>query len=255
MSETVKTPETEKPKKEATSLHPDQTPDSAELSALQAVDKPAPGALVPGEVSGEVGGSDIKMPVLRIMQKMSDNPAKLDNGTITVNGDIVVEGEDGAIVTVVSIQKKYEEVVPFGTTPQRFERLEEAIQKGFKLCRSKQDRESGVPLVEESAMVLLACHQPEGAMDRSFPFDIAGTRCIPAMWFLRSYAYGSIAKTIFSKLAFDLRDTELLEARWKITTEERKNSYGVFYVPQIVLQSETNSKEFVEALKKQVNFA
>ena len=104
-------------------------------------------------------------------------------------------------------------------------------------------------------MVLLACHKPEGALDRSFPFDVAGTRCIPAMWFLRSYAYGSIAKTIFSKLAFDLRDSELLEARWRITAEERKNSYGVFYVPQIVLLAENNSKEFVEALKKQVNFA
>jgi hypothetical protein len=196
------------------------------------------------------------MPVLRIMQKMSENPSKLDCGTITVNGDVVVEGENGATVTIVSIQKKYQEILPFGAgMPQRFDKLEEAIAAGFKLCRSKQDRDSGVPLVEEAAIMLLACDQPDGALDRSFPFEIAGRRCVPAIWFLQSYAYGNIAKTVFSKLAFDLRDSDLLEARWRITTEARKNAYGEFFVPQIALLPDSNSKEYAQALREKVNFS
>jgi hypothetical protein len=237
-------------------LHPEATPAQEELRELQAVEKPSVGALVPGEVTGEVGSSDIKLPTLRIMQKMSDNPQNISLGTVTVNGDTVVEGDGETTATIISIQKKYEEILPFGAgIPKRFEKLEEAIKDGFKLCRSKQDRDSGVPLVEETAIVLLVCHQPEGAMDRSFPFELAETRGVPAIWFLRSYAYGNIAKTIFSKLAFDLRGTNLLESRWKITTEKRTNSFGEFYVPHISLLPETNTPEFVTAAKEQVSFA
>lgn len=240
----------------AADLHPEATPAEETLQELQAVDKPGAGALVPGEVTGEIGGSDIKLPTLRIMQKMSDNPNNLPLGTITVNGDVVVEGDGEAVVTIVSIQKKYEEILAFGAgIPKRFEKLEEAIKDGFKLCRSKQDRDSGVPLVEETAIVLLVCHQPEGTMDRSFPFELAETRGVPAVWFLRSYAYGNIAKTIFSKLAFDLRGSDLLEARWKITAEKRSNSYGDFFVPHISLLPDANTKEFAAAVKQQVSFA
>lgn len=248
------TEETKQPDTEVTDLHPAAETPESKVTALEAVDKTGPGALVPGEVSGEIGGSDLKLPTLRIIQKMSDNPDKLDTGTITVNGDTIVEDKGEAVVTVVSIQKKYEEIVPFGVTPKRFDRLEEAIADGFRLCRSKQDRDSGVPLVEESAIVLLVCHKPDGAMDRSFPFDLAGTRGVPALWFLRSYAYGNIAKTIFSKLAFDLRGSDLLEARWKITTEKRTNSFGEFFVPHISLLPENNSTEFANAVREQISF-
>ena len=229
-------------------------PDASSITDLQAVDTSS-NALIPGEVSGEISGSDIKLPTLRIMQKMSDNPNKLDLGLITVNGDIVVEADGEAIVTIVSIQKKYEEILPFGAgIPKRFSKLEEAISEGYKLCRSKQDRDSGAPLVEETAIVLLACHKPDGAMDRSFPFQLGETRAVPAAWFLRSYAYGNIAKTVFSKLAFDLRGTNILEARWKITTEKRTNSYGEFFVPHITLTDAVNTPEFVQACKDQVTF-
>lgn len=240
---------------ETVDLNPETaTPEASTITDLQAVDK-TPTALVPGEVTGEIGASDIKLPTLRVVQKMSDNPAKLDLGTITVNGDIVVEKDGEAIVTVVSIQKKYEEILPFGAgIPKRFDKLEDAMKDGYKLCRSKADRDSGVPLVEETAIVLLVCHQPEGTMDRSFPFQLAETRGVPAIWFLRSYAYGNIAKTIFSKLNFDLRGSNLLEARWKITAESRKNSFGEFFVPHITLLPETNSEAFVKACSEQVAF-
>jgi hypothetical protein len=249
--------EAKKKTETVTELHPEAAPAKETVNELVAVEKPSVGALVPGEVTGEVGGSDIKLPTLRVIQKMSDNPQKLDMGVITVNNDVVIEGEDGsATITIVSIQKKYEEVLAFGAgIPKRFDKLEEAIAQGFKLCRSKADRESGLPLVEETAIVLVVAHQPEGAMDRSFPFVLAETRGVPAIWFLRSFAYGNIAKTIFSKLAFDLRGANLLLARWKITTEKRSNSYGEFYVPHISLLPESNTEAFAEAIKTEVSFA
>lgn len=233
-------------------LSPEAVPDAAESQALAKADN---GSLVPGEVTGEIGAGDIKIPTLRIMQRMSDNPQKLDLGLITVNGETVIEADGEARITIISIQKKYEEIMAFGAgIPQRFDRLEDAILGGFRLCRSKQDRDSGVPLVEETAIVTLVAHQPEGALDRSFPFALGDTRGVPALWYLRSFAYGNIAKSVFSKLAFDLRGTELLEAQWKITTEKRSNSYGEFFVPHIQLATEVNDEAFIADVRKDLNF-
>lgn len=53
-------------------------PEGAEPPAL------ASHPLVMGESSGEIGASDIKFPSLRIIQKMSENPDKLDEGLITL---------------------------------------------------------------------------------------------------------------------------------------------------------------------------
>lgn len=240
---------------EAHDLNPEAAPSEETLHALQAVDRPDAGALVPGEVSGEIGSSDVKLPVFKIIQKMSENPGKLDLGTMTVNGDTVVEDDGETTVTIVSIQKYYQEVLPYGAgQPRRFNQLADAIKEGFRLCRGKADRDSGLPMVEEAALLTMACHKPEGLTDRSFPFEFDGQRVLPAAWYLQSYAYGNIAKTVFTKLAFELRGSDLLEARWRITTERRKNSYGEFAVPHIQLLPDTNSKEFAEGLRKQATF-
>jgi hypothetical protein len=48
-----------------------------------------------GVASGEVGASDIQFPTLRIIQKMSDNPDKLDEGIITLDNTLLVQDEKG----------------------------------------------------------------------------------------------------------------------------------------------------------------
>lgn len=212
------------------------------------------GGMAMGEASGEVGASDIKFPTLRIIQKMSDNPEKLDEGTITLDNTTLVQDLKGNCrLSVLSLHKYYREVLPFGGgMPQSFDTAEEAVANGFRIARSRADRDAGVPIVEDAARAILAIEKPEGAMDRSFPYDLDGTRVTTAIWWIQSTAYRNVAKYIFSKLAFELRVTGLLPAVWKLTAQEVKGAKGIYYVPQLNLLQEERSEQFITDLKDQI---
>jgi hypothetical protein len=208
-----------------------------------------------GQATGDIGAGDIKFPSLRIMQKMSDNPDKLDDGTITLDNTTVIEDAKGVVrLSILSIHKYFKEVLPFGAgTPQTFDTAEEAVANGFRIARSKADRDAGVPLVEDAARAIIVIEKPEGAMDRSFPLELAdGVRGCPAVWFIQSSAYRAVAKLIFSKLAFELRQTGLLPAVWQLKADEVKGKQGIYYVPQLKLLNEERSPEFIESLKTSV---
>ena len=123
-----------------------------------------------GQATGDIGAGDIKFPSLRIMQKMSDNPDKLDDGTITLDNTTVIEDAKGAVrLSILSIHKYFKEVLPYGAgTPQTFDKAEEAVANGFRIARSKADRDAGVPLVEDAARAIIVIEKPEGAMQTDF---------------------------------------------------------------------------------------
>jgi hypothetical protein len=207
-----------------------------------------------GEASGDIGASDIKFPTLRFIQKMSDNPDKIDEGTVTLDNTAIVGNDKNvARITILSIHKYYREVLPYGGgMPQSFETPEEAIAAGFRIARSRADREAGVPIVEDAARAVVAIEQPEGAMDRSFPYEVEGTRMTVAMWWIQSSAYANAAKYIFSKMAFELRQSGLLKAVWSLTTTKVNGKKGDYYVPAMTLLKEERSDEFVKALQEQI---
>lgn len=210
-----------------------------------------------GAATGEIDQSDIKLPTLRIIQKMSDNPEKLDEGMITLDNTLVVEGARGKTrLTVVSIHKYFKEVLPFGAgMPKMFDTAQEAANEGYKVARSKADRDSGVPIVEDCARAVVLIEKPEGAMDRAFPYELDGVRCTPAIWFIQSSAYRAVAKTIFSKMAFELKATGLLPAVWTLTADGVDGKQGKYYVPRLVLNAtEERSDKFVADIKEQMTF-
>jgi hypothetical protein len=207
-----------------------------------------------GEASGDIGQSDIKFPTLRFIQKMSDNPDKIDEGTVTLdNTAIVGDDKNVARITILSIHKYYREVLPYGGgMPQSFDTPEQAIAAGFRIARSRADREAGVPIVEDAARAVVAIEQPEGAMDRSFPYEIEGKRFTVAMWWIQSSAYAHAAKYIFSKMAFELRQSGLLKAVWSLTTNKVNGKKGDYYIPALSLLKEERSDEFVKELQEQI---
>jgi len=207
-----------------------------------------------GAATGEVGASDIKFPTLRIIQKMSENPDKLNEGIITLDNSLLVQNEEGDCrLTILSLHKYYKEDLPFGAgVPRTFDSAEAALEAGFRIARSKEDRDAGVPVVEDAARALLLIEKPANAMDRSFPYEIGGVRCTPAIWWIQSTAYKNVAKVIFTKLAFELKTAGLLPAVWRLNTEKVKGGKGDYYAPRISLLQEERSKEFIADMTRQI---
>jgi hypothetical protein len=229
---------------------------STEVAKVEGAEPPVvQGQMAMGETSGEVGASDIKFPTLRIVQKMSENPDKLDLGLITLDGTMLVGGEANEVrMSVLSMHKYYREVLPYGagTMPQSFDTAEEAIAAGFRIARSKADREAGCPIVEDAARAIVAIEKPEGAMDRAFPYDVDGVRMTAGIWWIQSSAYPRVAKYVFSKLAFDLRQSGLLSAVWQLKTEVVHGKKGEYYVPVMKLLNEERSEKFLKDIKEQI---
>ncbi len=207
-----------------------------------------------GQASGEVGAGDIQLPTLRILQGLSENPEKLDLGTITLDNSTVVEDAKGKCrVLILTISKYYKEVLAFGAgMPRNFDTAEEAIAEGFTVARSAADRASGRPIVDDAARIVMLIEQPEGAMARSFPISINGKNYAQAIWWIQSTAYRAVAKYIFSKLAFELRKGGLLPAVWQLKADEITGKSGKYFVPNLKLLNEENSPEFIEELKREV---
>lgn len=227
----------------------------AEVAIPEGAEPPAlANTLAMGEASGEIGAGDIKFPTLRFIQKMSENPDKLDEGLVTLDNTAVIgDDKNVARISILSIHKYYREVLPYGGgMPQNFESAEEAIAAGFRIARSKADRDSGLPIVEDAARAVVAIEQPEGAMDRGFPYEIDGTRMTVAMWWIQSSAYAHAAKYIFSKMAFELRQSGLLSAVWSLTTNKISGKKGDYYVPALKLLNEERSAKFVQAIKTEI---
>ena len=198
-------------------------------------------ALTGDIVSGEMQASDIVFPTVKVIQKMSNNPENLPLGTLTLDESLVLADVGEKInVLILSFEKYYKEVMPFGAgVPNIFSSIAEAQAAGFKLARNKADRESGEPIVDSAVRALVAFEKPEGRMDRSFPLEAGGLRFAPARWFIENSAYRSIAKVVFSKIAFLLRTGEARKkAKWAVTTSVIDGKSGKYAVPNIALLDE-----------------
>lgn len=225
------------------------------VAVVEGAEPPAIGhTLAMGETSGDIGASDIKFPTLRFIQKMSDNPEKLDEGLVTLDNSALIGGEKNvARIVLLSVHKYYREVLAYGAgMPQTFDSPEEAREAGFTIARSRQDRESGRPIVEDAARAVVLIEQPEGATDRGYPYELDGKRYTIAMWWIQSAAYAHAAKYIFSKRAFELRGVPLLKAIWTLTTNRIDGKKGVYYVPALKLLEEENSDAFIAQANEQI---
>ena len=212
-----------------------------------------------GEVSGELDSSDIIIPTVKIIQKMTqNNPDKLDDGTITIDGTMLVGGDKNeARLTIVSIRKYFKEVIPYGGQgtqgdfPVTFNSALEAKNAGFIVITDSVSRNADGPKVDSAAVALVAFEPPEGASDRSFPYEVDGVKLTLARWYIEKSAYRNCAKIIFTRKNMELRQRGLLSGVWKLTSNMHSGQQGEYAVPNITLLSDERSDAFIAEAVKQ----
>jgi galactitol-specific phosphotransferase system IIB component len=232
----------------------------APVNIEESVEEAAPsGADVPavrtpmevGQVSGELDASDIIVPTVKIIQNMTkNNPDKLDLGTITIDGTMLVGGEKNvARLSVISIKKYWKEVIPWkgqgvqGDFPMQFDTAREAQAAGFTVITDAFTRNADGPKVDSAAVALVAFEPPEGASDRAFPYEIDGVKLMIARWYIEKSAYRNVAKVIFSRQGIELKKRGILSGVWKLTATVKDGQQAV---PNITLLNDERSDAFIK---------
>lgn len=210
----------------------------------------APASFQVGAIVGDVRPTDIRLSQLKIKQKTSDG--ELPNGTISLDGQQVVEDKEGAVnLTVIFLEKKYDDRVAFGEPRGRsYNNLEEVLKAG----KWVDWRDNQPPPVEEYAVAFVLVEKPKDLVSQAFPYEIEGKQYAPAVWYLRNTAYKSAAKEIFSRARVNLANVGLLKGKWKLYSDKKEGKNGTYWVPRIRLSSELNTDEFVTAVKETVKF-
>jgi hypothetical protein len=234
--------------------------ESAEEAAQTSADVPAVQTpMEVGQVSGELDSSDIIIPTVKVIQNMTkNNPDKLDNGTITIDGTMLIGGDKNtARLTIISIRKYFKEVIPWGGQgvqgdfPMQFNTAREAQDAGFTVIKDAFTRNADGPKVDSAAVALIAFEPPDGASDRAFPYEIDGVKLALARWYIEKSAYRNVAKVIFSRQGIELKKRGILSGVWRLTTALVNGKEGEYAVPNIALLTDERSDAFIKEAVKQ----
>ena len=94
-----------------------------------------------GDVIGEFDTKDIRLPYLRIVQKISDDASTFGSGSILFNGEVKLATEGNPIrMTFVQMQKFYEEKLPMQAEkrPLICDTAEEVLKAGGVLQHERR---------------------------------------------------------------------------------------------------------------------
>lgn len=212
-----------------------------------------------GQVSGDVDSRDLVIPRLELVQKVGplSTVESLDFGDLVLNKSITLSGihtEKGpnteVLITVLSIVKSYEEVVPYDPSGQgpRGRTFTSAAQLDAADLWTDW-RNDQKPPAREVANMLVLIEQPEGLDSPSFHLGAGGKRYALAAWVVRSGAYNRAAKKVFSADKIELAETGLVSGVWSLHTERYTSGGNVIAVPFMQLVG----KHDMEVLKPLLN--
>ena len=200
-----------------------------------------------GSVGGDVDDTDFVTPQLRITQAVGKLSETFDGGDIVYNNTcLLVKQEVKLYFTVLSLNKTFEEIIPYGEDdrPQTFNTMAEVLQAGFT-TKYGNDGTKATARPVTHAMVLI--QQPEELEATMFATSIGGKNHAVGMWTMRSVAYGRAAKPLYSSLRLGLRTTGILGGRWSLMTKREKMGNGnMIWVPVLELESVRTPEEIAE---------
>jgi hypothetical protein len=194
-----------------------------------------------GQVSGDIGRSDLKIPRFAVVQSvgpLSGNP-NLAGGDLVLNETTVLANKDVPIsVIVLECNKTYEEDLPYdanGPRPRQFKSRKEVLDAGLWV----EWRNDTKPPVREVGTVTMMIRKPDALVSQSFPLTHEGVDYAIAMWTVRKTAYAAVAKKIFSASAIELAKGGLLSGVWTLSAQRKQINGNWVFVPQMQLTGKT----------------
>jgi hypothetical protein len=186
-----------------------------------------------GDVTGEFNNRDIRLPYLRIVQKISDDAATYGAGSLLFNGEVKIATEGQPIkMTFLAMNKSYEEKLPMQSEkrPLVCDTAEEVLKAGGSF--NPKDPH----YFAEVAMLQVVLERPEGLSEQDsllFPYQAPNKKWYAmALWTARGTAYGQTAPILYTASLNFLADG-LYQGEWSVSTDKRTNSKGSWHVPSL----------------------
>jgi hypothetical protein len=208
-----------------------------------------------GDVSGEIGTKDKRIPRINIGQKSGALGESKGYGAIILNkNDVIVPfGQNVPFVTVIKIAKVLQErreYDPNSTTmPKTFPSSREALSAGFNVgWTNNRDDKIVLPI----AHLLLMFAAPEGldedVINQNFFYDFEGKHYGAAIHTTSPSGYEA-AKTIFTSLDTPkVRECGLRVTNWIMSSQKITKMQNSWYVLKLTAKG-FNNPEFIEFTK------
>lgn len=212
-----------------------ETPEPATTGLAKpetALAKPAAHLEAPEGVEGEVDYSDIQLPRINLVQKMSDLvDAGFKAGDLVYNKELLLPQPVEVVVT--RVRKQYQQSLPYGSedTPDTCDTLEEVKARGGST--EFGDENHYAPVAHMQLLVAKPADCPE-ELAELFAYTAEGKDWAPAMLTVKSSSYTSAAKPVFTA-AFNVLRSGLAKGKWHLTSVQKSSPKGTWHVPVMKL--------------------
>lgn len=180
-------------------------------------------------IQGEIGQSDIRLPRINLVQKMSGTAENFRFGDILFEKSIKLGDPDHPVnVTVLRLKKQYQQDLPYGSEerPLVFDKAEEVRAAGGSVIRGANNYFS------EIAHIQLAVQAPEGLGEDEmefFPYQHNGVDYALAMYTVSRSNYSTFAKPIITHGFNTLKDG-LFNGKFELHADIKKAPKGSYVV-------------------------
>lgn len=213
----------------------DQTETASEASGMELANAPKDASLAvrsnpDSGVQGEISQSDLRLPRINIVQKMSELAGTFKFGDVVFEKTVKLGGVDSPVpFTPLRLRKQYQQDLPFGSEvmPLIFDRVEEVRAAGGSVVRGTEN------YYAEIAHIQVAVPAPESTTESEleyFPYHFEGKDFALAVITVSRTAYGTLAKPIITHGFNTLRDG-LYHGAFELHVDQRKSPRGTYVAP------------------------
>lgn len=181
-------------------------------------------------IQGEINQTDIRLPRVNLVQKMSTTAESHRFGDVLFEKTIKIgDIEHPVAITVLRLKKQYQQDLPYGSEemPQVYDRAEDVRAAGGSVIRGAANYFS------EIAHIQMALQAPEGLTEEElefFPYNHDGVDYALAVFTVSRSAYSTFAKPIITH-AFNTLKDGLCKGKFELHVDLKKSPKGSYVVP------------------------